>query len=434
MSGRRDRQRDVQSAAGPPQRNYQNWTVAEERIVDEPAQNPGQPEPEERPAQSRRVSWHGFPAIAYASEERPHSRWEEIVQKYPGKAVLQGDTVYALPEPLIDAICEEMKRPPVRQFFTEDEEQFERDLARTAGVGFFLKQPIAGVSLESRGERAGGTTAADESGHEANASGRRFAEMLEDEMRQVGSTQAQIDEYWERQKRTQRKVDLLKWGYAGWLVTDPEYRRTRDLFRNQWEPKVRELGGFPFFPKSFMGEPAREPKENDKEFYAAYVTFCQHWCLDGLATWELPIPIEPELLSPSFNYAPAASEAGIMAFVPWYLLRAKDISLYDVAAHKRLLDPQNHLAKWLDRKTERYGERRFVRVLALYVYLELCLKARYSDRLKDNLERLDHAFGAFFCKDPQDADCFARVAESVKKDREKLNAWLRRNNPEIRER
>jgi hypothetical protein len=174
-----------------------------------------------------------------------------------------------------------------------------------------------------------------------------------------------------------------------------------------------------------MGEAPREPKEDDKEFYSAYVAFCQHWCLDGLATWELPIPIESELLSPSFNYAPAASEAGIMAFVPWYLLRAKDISLYDIAVHKRLLDPQNHLGKWLDRKTERYGERRFARVLTLYVYLELCLKTRYSGRLKNNIERLDHAFGAFLCEDAHDDDDFARTAESIKKDREKLNTWLR---------
>lgn len=332
---------------------------------------------------------------------------------------MEQDTLYALPTRLIDAICREMDLSPKKEFFNKDEETFERDLAKKAGAGFFLKgrftyPPLTG---DDTSEQAGGP---DEATRKQMGTSRRLREQLNEMMREDGRTNEQIQKYWDDQKRMEQKIDGLKWGYAGWLVTDPGFREARDDFRRRWKDKVDEVDGFSFFPMSFIGEPPRPPREGYEEFYEAYVSFCQEWGLKGLATWDLPVPLQPEIFDPAFQHLPAAIPAGVTVFAPWYLLRAKDINLYEVAAHKRTFDPPHHLLEWLDKKTGKFGPHRFARMLKLYVYLELALKRRYADRLKDKLDKIQNAFGVFFCDDPNKS---VQMAANIEKDRKE---WKRR--------
>jgi len=77
----------------------------------------------------------------------PDEVWREFAQRHAGHPFLQLDPLYALAEPVIDALSE-----GVPGLFTGDQEWFERDLARTTRQGFFLRRVIGGAdSLPARG-------------------------------------------------------------------------------------------------------------------------------------------------------------------------------------------------------------------------------------------------------------------------------------------
>src|SRR6185437_10480591 len=63
--------------------------------------------------------------------------WEAFARRHAGNPFLELDTLYALTEPIIDAI-----EAHVRNFFTAEQQEFERDLARTARFGFFYQRPL----------------------------------------------------------------------------------------------------------------------------------------------------------------------------------------------------------------------------------------------------------------------------------------------------
>ncbi len=68
---------------------------------------------------------------------KPHPNWLTFAETYKGSPALHSDVVYALPDRLISAIVKQ-----IPDFFSEEEQHFERDLARLAGAGFFLKRPF----------------------------------------------------------------------------------------------------------------------------------------------------------------------------------------------------------------------------------------------------------------------------------------------------
>ena len=61
--------------------------------------------------------------------------WEAFAERHAGNPFLGLDPLYALSEPIIDAIGRESPG-----FFDAGQERFERDLARTAHFGFFLRR------------------------------------------------------------------------------------------------------------------------------------------------------------------------------------------------------------------------------------------------------------------------------------------------------
>ena len=57
--------------------------------------------------------------------------WNAFATRFPRHRFLESDTIYALSEPVIDAIKSE-----IAGFFSPEEEAFERDLARSASFAF----------------------------------------------------------------------------------------------------------------------------------------------------------------------------------------------------------------------------------------------------------------------------------------------------------
>jgi hypothetical protein len=92
-----------------------------------------------------------------------------------------------LTEPLIGAIAKH-----IPGFFDRDAERFERDLARTASLGFFLRRPL-GATAESTDQIDGRTL--DE---RQEMTSREINQMLAEELRRSGADPQDVSTYFER--------------------------------------------------------------------------------------------------------------------------------------------------------------------------------------------------------------------------------------------
>jgi hypothetical protein len=143
------------------------------------------------------------------------------------------------------------------------------------------------------------------------------------------------------------------------------------------------------------------------------------WGLEGLLTWELPLPVNPQIgISPCY-WTLQAEDAGISIFVPWYALRG---GIYDVQrAAKRIvsLSAPRHLQDWLllkgKGKDADTGEKALQRTFWLYRCFFLVLAQRYPTECKRHVHKVDEAMGAVM----------DRGADLVKKLRQQLAKNLR---------
>jgi len=354
------------------------------------------------------------------SDGKPHPNWLRFAAIYKGHPAVDRGVVYALPDLFIDAI---VKRIP--DFFSEEEQHFERDLARLAGAGFFLKRPFAYPRLPRPILAEQEAVRWNEFNEWQAGSHQRIRKMLDDAMRTSGLTDEEIRGCHVGELDEKGNIEIRQRGYAGWLVTNPEFRQDRDDFRRKWDTTIETLGCFPQLPLSLMGEKPSPPREEYREFYSDYKNLCVTWGLEGFATWDLPSPMRPELTSPSLYYLPAIREAGVTTFVPWYLLRDKDIQLGELAERIRMLKGPDHLKDWLDHNPKDWGYDRFAVMLEIYIHVELCLRSRYVERLKRNVERLDRALG-YFLYPGLDKDVGAeQEAETIRKIRQAMNRRLK---------
>ena len=348
----------------------------------------------------------------------PSAAWDLLASSYPDKT-LNLDQVYSLPLRLIESIWS-----AVPGFFNDEERQFERTLAKIAGHGFFQKTPLTYEFLPASDRE---TVCSEESQqldrrHEEADTGIR--QMLNDEMTAMGRSNEEIRDYWEQDRQLTEKINLRRRGYAGWLATNPDFHQCRDLFRERWEQRIADLRGFPTIPRSFAGESPSAPPEQDRGFYGDYMHFYQRWGLESFVTWDLPLPMRPELVSPSLYHLSSVQSAGMLLFVPWYLLRDKELNLHELAEQRGILSAPRNLGLWLDRQPKNWGHDRFGTMLDLYVWLELALKPRYAERIKGNLDRLDHAFAQFLCADPNDPDGPVKMAENIRRVRQEMQRRL----------
>jgi hypothetical protein len=358
----------------------------------------------------------GNPETAAAS---PEGRWRQFSLAHAGHPALDDDAVYALPAGLIEVICREL--PGV---LTADDEGFERDLTVLAGEGFFLRRPFprsSGIWADSDQETRGFDLLASR----IEAASQEIKGMLVDELKQQGRSPAQIEQYFDTAKLLEQKLSQRQLGYTGWLVTCAEFRQDRDQFRRRWKRRIEALGRFPTFPRSILGERPPAVAPADRGFFSDYLQFYRRWGLHTMLTWELPDPMRPELTVPSLYHLSHVGEAGVLLFVPWYLLRDQDIALREVAEHRQTLSIPPQLEPWVDGVPKNWGHDRYRLMLKLYLIIELCLKRRYGDRLYRKSDRLDRALSRYFSarkgmRAPSD-----RMMETIRKVRFEMNRRLR---------
>lgn len=345
------------------------------------------------------------------------SLWSTFEQSHRDHPAVGADVVYALPDRLLDHIAEHAPG-----FFAEAELAFEKDLSTTAGSGFFLKQPFFYPLLPSWDRSPGAVAAAERYGQ----ADREIKALMETEMKRSGRSPTQIEEFFQKQEELKERVRERQLGYAGWLVTHANYRTELCKLVARWEKRIRRSGGFPSLPVSIFGErPPKVPKR-DRAFYSDLMRFYQRWGLETLASWHLPIPLRPQLTTPNLYSLSALGEAGLTTFVPWHLLRFKDIDIYEFAATRQLYHAPDHLREWLAKGNARLGHQRYGLMLQLYIILELCLKPRYGEALRRQTDKLTHAVAAFLSERHADSVQSSVVnPETLRKLRREMNRRLR---------
>jgi hypothetical protein len=341
--------------------------------------------------------------------------WLQFSQRHRGNVFLKLDPLYALQE---DAIAQIEQSIP--DFFTETQAHFERDLARTTVNGFFLGRPIGGgekvqpatkisapfavprtqynhspaylaklrrrekLSLRQMLERMERPTdLADEMlerlapplkpewyNHARSEPYRELSDFLSEIQESGVQSATERDVAWSQARTERRALRRRQEAYAGWLVANPLFRRELHTLRSTWQSEITESGEF---PSTVRRADRRKPKATasrvsrlESEFFAFY---CR-WGLEGLLTWELPLPVNPQVgISPGY-WTLRAEEAGISIFVPWYALRGGIYDLQHAAKRIVSLSAPSHLQDWLllkgKGKDAEAGEKALQRTFWLY--------------------------------------------------------------------
>ena len=337
--------------------------------------------------------------------------WEQFTKAFPNHPVLEHDSIYALPTAFIKAI-----KIQIPDFFTDEEQEFEKLLRNLSGGGFFLQAPFGRLFLTEK----------DDCEHEQadqkwldlakwqQKSNAEIEGMLVDNMVESGRTDEEINQFLENPKEFKRKMRIKQDAYAGWLVTDAGFRKERDEFCEAESKTIRNQG-LPFVPRSLMGSSPSPVPPEQRPFSNRYLTFYHRWGLERLVTWEVPVPLQTEFLDYSLYHIETVRPAGVVIFVPYYVLRERSLTIYDVAEHKMLLERPTHLEDWLEGE-KNWGFDRYATMFQLYVCLELAIKRRYEDRLKGNVSKLDLAFARY--QKGLDAESLdvSTAADTIKED------------------
>lgn len=332
-----------------------------------------------------------------------------MIRRYPGLASKGDQAVYAVPTPLIDLI---VRRLP--GFFTELEENFERELSEKAGSGFFQGQPFwyapVGTSAPSRAESSLDV--------KVKRDNEKVLAMLEDEMRNNGVSSAQIEQDRLAAAREQEVITQWSWGYAGWLATNGEFRRQCRSMKALLGARLGEAG-LPRIPRTLHGQGTSV--EDHIEFTKWWGPFYCSWGIEALTTWELPMPLRAELNAPCMYNLSSLSGAGVNLFIPWYLLRHRSFDINALAEQRQRQTMPKSLNDWLNSSDGSWGPSRYLTMLRLYVYWELAIGDRYNEKRRGKAAAFDRIFAEFFSL----RDSAAIEEDSIKKIRLRLALRLR---------
>jgi hypothetical protein len=321
--------------------------------------------------------------------------WQAFCGRHAGDPRLEHDPLYALHQQLIDALA----RKP-RPLLSAADRRFEQDLEQTTGGGgFFRGRPFPEPFFPGPGLTAPTTEG-----------GRRADEAVRDMLDQTMGPRQHAE--FERGMDDQREQTSLRLrAYVMWLLEEENFREERAALQSDRGHLVEAAGVFPRLPRSRLGERST-PARHDPSW--GFILFYRRWSLDTFITWDLPCPVHPELLGAVTLDTFSASQAGVVLFVPWSLLRDQHLDLHVLAERLRALKSPDHLKGWCDPLATKGVSSRYERLgyrLAIYRYLHLVLHRRYGDALRGNIGRVENALAAFLGVD----------TETVRKMRQALN-------------
>jgi hypothetical protein len=346
-----------------------------------------------------------------ASEPPPFATWQRFAKRNAGNPFLVSDPLYALSQEIIDAI-----KVQVPSFFTKVQERFERDLAKMASFGFVHRR-VVGRTEDDEVTGVGGRPSLEEREEKTAA---KINELLAEELKQTGADDDEVNDYFKGRAELRERTVARKAAYAGWLILNPHYRTEVQAIRKKWGEKVSDIDQFPRLPMWALPDPTdtvKLPKGFREDFY----DFLIGWGLDTLLTWDWPIPMEPDLNFGLRERMDHLTSAGMILFVPWYMLRGWKLDVREVVQQSRIVSTPDHLQHWVNKRSVKKGDDlgdvRYATVRWLYRYHELALMQRHEKACRRNLQRLDRAF----------ANVIKREVDTVKKLRKELWRAVGRN-------
>ncbi len=202
-------------------------------------------------------------------------------------------------------------------------------------------------------------------------------------------------------------------GYAGWLVTNPEFLAERDQLFTTWKTFVKKEGVPRSGPTTFGNLEhttlARKVTNSGVVgFLKAFENFYARWRLQHLVTRELPQPLAPQipLLTP---LAPLThmKTGGVTLYQPDTMPIPGRDRLIDVLTDVRHLQANDHLAGWLklsrrDRSSD-HSMQAVGQEFRLHHYWSI-LEQRHPTALERNVGRAQEAFGEFLGVDSATVD------------------------------
>lgn len=209
----------------------------------------------------------------------------------------------------------------------------------------------------------------------------------------IGVTQADMKLLgWDRDWTLQQANHLLNVGgertdairqplqaFLGWLVTNPEFVAEVEDLKQKEQMHIAQ------------GEAP------DDALLCEYLAFCRAWHLDGMATWNLPIPQEVNLTGEVIRSQ--LSEEAIHLTLPPTLKLPARFPLSQIMQELRNQILPDRLAEWRDVMNQtavsKSGMLSYRQMLLLHFYRNIAFTSRYGDRVAGNLHRLDIAFGRF---------------------------------------
>lgn len=343
--------------------------------------------------------------------------WEQFAKRHNGNPFLDLNPLYALPLKLIDVLNQ-------KKLFTAADLAFERDLADLTGGGFwrhfrFGYSPLGNFYGSAKQE----TIASKES----DAQLRSILELLvpRDALREQW-----IARNAEQSQRYNESVDFQIAAYAGWLIGNPEFCRDKMTLRTAYGAKVDKCAAFPEFPMSFFGEAPKRDRRFSKNCAAEFDFFYRKWGLQRLVTWDLPLPLRPQVgqvlyslphqaTTVAHNTSPWLSTAGLLVFLPPAVLKDKDLTVQELVSQAGNLADRKHLNEWLKygRTETKLGIKRWERMLKIYRYTHLALIPRYAARKNWRTTLVDEALTSF-------VNCGG--VENVRRARQELERRLKK--------
>jgi hypothetical protein len=348
--------------------------------------------------------------------------WEELKNRYPKQPCLDDDTVYSLPTDLIKAIKKHLP-----SLWSKEDLKFEYDLNEIAGMGLYLKQPFHYPLLQEYFHPL--SEAAIKFQEEHERVNQKIQEATIEDMKSYGCSDLTINNYFKQREQYKVKANERQKGYAGWIVTSPEFQIQKAAFINQWEDQIKKRGEFPSIPPMDMINVSTPIQKNQRPFYAEYTRFYYDWCLETLTTPYLPLPMHSNPVGYSQYSQDVFAGSGVTLFVPWYLLADQDLNLRDIVKHQLSYGHKKHLNGWLDKYSkdrQKWGYERFAIMLKMFTFLEYGLYARYKGRLNRKVKKINEAFTEFLEGKALDGTVLDRKLESTRKIRLELKRRLNR--------
>ena len=362
----------------------------------------------------------------------PRADWLALEKSFPGDSQLNATVEYALPKKFIRAI-EKLK------LLSKDEIKFENELRSRGRSGFWHRSSFACEILDADDRLREECQSSDLDRRQQDVD-QQINELLEGEFQRAGEDRVEILKHAKNKDQTAELTLRIRQGFVGWLVTCPQFRRETAALEKRWSDNIRPLGQLPILSNLENGSaiqalwgvekpPTKSPRRSPRSAIARTVAaqtdiFLQRWGLEQLCTWDLPVPAAPALTT--FNQLGAASlSTGMSLFVPWYLLRHRSLTIYDLADLNCFGTPLGHFDDWFEGSGKKWGADRYAKMLELYVYRNLALMRRYPSRLSGKTEVLDQAFSAYWrgtADVPEDA---LKGVESVRKLRLHMDRRLR---------